>query len=144
MTSGRQSASVRVAAGEVISNGRHVEVSDDPRRVLADVLRLALDPPERTADVLLRALRPGGEEYSSPGGDSIVLMEDLEDIPAQFEPHLSAADLANRELWLVSRYTPGEGYDEVVIEGDALRALVEQFANVLDALDLRRGHRATS
>ncbi len=142
MTDSRPYPGVREHVGRVSASGKRVEISDDPRRVIADVLRLALDAPERTAAVLMAALTPGGDEYGSPGGDSIVLMEEPEDIPVQFQRHIGGSDLAARELWLVSRYTPGQGYDEAVIEGKALRELVERFAQVLDALDLRRGERS--
>lgn len=133
----RSTWQIRREAGEVTPHGTWLDVSNDPERVIADVLRFALEPRDVRVEEILRALGPGCDGYSSSGGDSIYPIEEADDIPAHYASIISAQDLTERDLWVISRYSPGAGHDEVVVEGPALRALVRRFAEVLATLDLR-------
>lgn len=131
---GTSSWQIRREAGEVTPHGTWIEISDDPERILADVLRFALEPPDVRVEDVLSLIEPEGDGYSSPGGDSIHPIETEDDIPAHYAALISARDLPRMELWVVSRYAPGSGYDETVVEGPALRVLVRRVAEALATL----------
>lgn len=119
---------IRRSAGEVYREGAQWRISDDPDRVLRDVLMFALDEMGGDARRLLAALTPGGQEYASGDGlHGITWLEAPEDAPWPVEM-LTAEDLTEHELWAVSV----DGFDRlrptIVVTGAALRELVGQFA----------------
>lgn len=120
---------IRWSAGEVHrDDGGRLRISNDPDRVLRDVLMFALEAMGDDAERLIAALTPGGEEFASGDGiHGITWIEEPEDGPWS-EASLTPDDLAEHELWEVALDGFGHPRPPIVITGDALRAVVRALA----------------